>query len=112
MLHSFCSATNCADGAYPYAGLIFDSAGNLYGTTADAVINSGSECYPGGLGCGKVFQLRPGADGHWTYKVVHDFKGKDGAVPELGNLLFDTVGNLCTAPPTSVDISVVARSLN
>ena len=32
-LYSFCSLTNCADGAAPLAGLIFDRAGNLYGTT-------------------------------------------------------------------------------
>jgi uncharacterized repeat protein (TIGR03803 family) len=94
VLHTFCSADNCTDGAYPYAGLIFDSAGNLYGTTADVPINSGTGCYPGGPGCGKVFQLRPGADGHWAYKALHNFKGKDGATPELGNLIFDASGNL------------------
>jgi hypothetical protein len=33
VLYSFCSLTNCADGAQPLVGLIRDSAGNLYGTT-------------------------------------------------------------------------------
>jgi hypothetical protein len=28
-VHTFCSQPACADGAYPYAGMIFDSAGNL-----------------------------------------------------------------------------------
>src|ERR1022692_1045780 len=33
VLYNFCSLANCADGAAPYAGVILDSAGDLYGTT-------------------------------------------------------------------------------
>jgi len=33
VLCAFCSLTNCVDGAHPGASLIFDAAGNLYGTT-------------------------------------------------------------------------------
>ena len=33
VLYSFCSIPSCSDGAGPVAGLIADSAGNLYGTT-------------------------------------------------------------------------------
>jgi uncharacterized repeat protein (TIGR03803 family) len=33
VLYSFCALSNCADGATPVGNLIFDSAGNLYGTT-------------------------------------------------------------------------------
>ena len=33
MLYSFCAQSGCADGAGPTAGLIMDTAGNLYGTT-------------------------------------------------------------------------------
>jgi uncharacterized repeat protein (TIGR03803 family) len=32
-LYSFCAQQKCADGKTPYAGVIEDSAGNLYGTT-------------------------------------------------------------------------------
>jgi len=35
-LYSFCSAANCADGTSPFGGVIFDSTGNLYGTTLAA----------------------------------------------------------------------------
>jgi uncharacterized repeat protein (TIGR03803 family) len=50
VLHSFADGTN--DGGGPTAGLVFDSAGNLDGTTA---FGGGSNCY--GSGCGTVFKL-------------------------------------------------------
>jgi uncharacterized repeat protein (TIGR03803 family) len=76
-----------SDGAYPYAGLIADAAGNLYGTT-----------YFGGapmscnipIGCGTVFQLDPLG----TLTVLHSFTGgTDGRYPVTG-LIADTAGNL------------------
>src|SRR6516165_5094070 len=42
ILVSFCSLANCADGAAPSGGLIFDSDGNLFGTTRDGGANGGS----------------------------------------------------------------------
>ena len=79
VLHSFCSQANCADGSAPVAGLIADSAGNLYGTTA---YGGGSAC--GGSGCGTVFKLEP--DG--TETVLHSFNGgKDGEDPNAGLIL-------------------------
>jgi uncharacterized repeat protein (TIGR03803 family) len=48
-LYSFCSANGCSDGETPLAGVVFDKAGNLYGTT-----------YAGGAnGYGTVFELNP-----------------------------------------------------
>jgi uncharacterized repeat protein (TIGR03803 family) len=94
VVYKFCSAAACADGANPYAGLIFDSAGNLYGTTAAG----GSSPYLcGGIGCGTIFELSPGADGKWTEKVLYKFCSAaacaDGANPYAG-LIFDSAGNL------------------
>jgi uncharacterized repeat protein (TIGR03803 family) len=79
VLYSF----NGKDGAEPYATLIFDVSGNLYGTT-----------FSGGLhDHGAVFELMPKAGGGWTEKVLHSFNINDGASPQVG-LIFDTSGNL------------------
>ena len=52
ILYNFCSQTNCADGAYPETGLIFDQQANMYGTTVwgDA---------SGPLGDGVVYKITP-----------------------------------------------------
>jgi uncharacterized repeat protein (TIGR03803 family) len=72
-----------SDGEGPQAPVIFDTAGNLYGTTIF-----------GGVGNnGTVFQLTPSASG-WTEKVLYRFQnGSDGHRP-LGRLVFDHPGNL------------------
>jgi uncharacterized repeat protein (TIGR03803 family) len=81
--------TGGKDGAYPYAGLIFDQAGNLYGTTLLGGI--GNSC---GGGCGVVFELGPNAKGRWKEKVLYVFTGgADGGSPFAG-LIFDASGNL------------------
>src|SRR5579862_8946166 len=51
VLYSFCSQANCADGSQPFAGVIADSVGNLYGTTT----YGGNEFCP--EGCGILFEL-------------------------------------------------------
>jgi uncharacterized repeat protein (TIGR03803 family) len=70
-----------ADGNYPNWPVIFDKAGDLYGTT----------------GCcgpdydGKVFKLTPNPDGTWTETVLHGF-WRDGIWP--GPVILDKAGNL------------------
>jgi uncharacterized repeat protein (TIGR03803 family) len=78
------------NGSNPYAGVIFDAAGNLYGTTVGGG-TPGSGC--GGDGCGTVFELTPGSDGKWSETVLHYFVGSDGAHP-WASLIFDPQGNL------------------
>jgi len=71
------------DGANPWAGVIFDQLGNLYGTTQ----------YGGAYGYGTVYELSPSASG-WTEKVIYNFQGQlDGGSPYAG-LVFDHSGNL------------------
>ena len=78
------------DGAHPYAGVIFDSAGNLYGTTEQG----------GSTGEGTAFQLIPNSDGSWTESVLHSFgSGNDGGFPDAG-LTFDQAGNLYGTTPS------------
>ena len=95
VLHRFCSLTNCSDGEEPNTPLVFDQAGNLYGTTAvGGVRRRCLERHDGRPGCGVVFKLSPNSDGSWTESVLHTFTGrKDGGVPSSG-LTFDQAGNL------------------
>jgi len=75
------------DAAGPTGSLIFDAAGNLYGTT-----NWGGNCVQDWC-YGTVFELSPSANG-WTESVLYRFTdGSDGASPEAG-LTFDGTGNL------------------
>jgi len=87
VLHRFTGA----NGSTPLAGLVFDTAGNLYGTTTYGGDLSCSGY--GGAGCGTVFKLSKDPDGTWTESVLHKFSGADGVMPEAG-LIFDAAGNL------------------
>jgi hypothetical protein len=96
-LHSF----NGKDGATPNGDLIFDAAGNLYGTTP-----SGGAYYGGGT----VFELTPGSGG-WMFNVLHSFCHElgcpDGGGPKDG-LALDRHGNLLgTAQAGLYDMGVV-----
>jgi uncharacterized repeat protein (TIGR03803 family) len=90
ILHSFCSAHGCEDGAEPEAGLTIDQAGNLYGTTTLGG-KGGRGC--GGRGCGVIFELTLGANGKRKEKILHGFNFSDGTQPAAG-LIFDAAGNL------------------
>jgi uncharacterized repeat protein (TIGR03803 family) len=73
----------------PSAGVIFDKAGNLYGTTS----NGGPQnCAAGLAGCGTIYKLARGATS-WTFTNIHTFSYADGAYP-MGNLIMDGAGNL------------------
>src|SRR6202521_4629703 len=82
VLHNFGKGK---DGSGSVASLIFDSAGNLYGTTE----------YGGPYNYGMVFELTPKAGGGWTEKVLHNFNnnGKDGGNP-AGGLIIDATVNV------------------
>ena len=79
---------NGTDGNRPLGNLLFDAAGNLYGTTEWG--GNGSNC--GSVGCGTVFELSPTGNGTWTENVLYSFQGSDGASPS--GLTLDAAGNL------------------
>jgi len=77
VLHAF---GNGGDGKIPMAGLIQDSAGNLYGTTLEG---------GAGMAFGAAFKLnKAGAE-----TMLYSFDGTDGELPE-GGLIRDSSGNL------------------
>lgn len=96
VLHSF----NGNDGCYSVAGLVTDSAGNLFGSTAEGgtgscALRATHQRSQAGCvnGCGTLFELSRGAHGRYSFTVVHYFAEPTGAGPS-GNMVFDGAGNL------------------
>ena len=81
VLYSFMGG---ADGTYPTGGVLFDRAGNIYGTTNDYVTGY----------YGTVWKLTP-TGGGWSKTILHSFNGPptDGRLPDSG-VISDSTGNL------------------
>ena len=77
------SFTGGSDGQFPASGVIFDSAGNLYGTT-----ESGGDNYHG-----TVFELSPSGSG-WAIQTLYTFQGGSDGQSPFGGLTLDQFGNL------------------
>jgi hypothetical protein len=80
ILHAFTRP----EGGYSDAGLVFDAAGNLYGTTSSY----------GPFNNGTVFKLSPNGSGGWTESTVYGFIGGGKGGQPAADLSFDTAGNL------------------
>ncbi len=71
------------DGYFPNGGIVFDTAGNLYGTTSSGGI----------YGQGTVYEITPSGGG-WVENAIYDFGGGgDGGAPNAG-MVIDQAGNL------------------
>jgi uncharacterized repeat protein (TIGR03803 family) len=79
ILYSF---QNGSDGNSPISNLVPDAAGNLYGTTSE-----------GGLGSGTIFKLTPSGGGQWTESVVHAFAGSPDGSSSYNGMVVDPFGN-------------------
>jgi uncharacterized repeat protein (TIGR03803 family) len=89
VLHTFSS--NGTDGIIPQFGMIFDAAGNLYGTT----LGGGQYGDGGSFQGGTAFELSPAGSGKWTEKILYNFGVANGVgyAPSTP-LVFDSAGNL------------------
>jgi len=76
VLHSFKGGT---DPGEPFAGVVLDSSGSVYGTTTNNSFG----------GSGTVFRLKPNSHGRWTETILH----RDLGFP-WSNLVPDAAGNL------------------
>ena len=90
VLHRFAGGSQ--DGALSGGAVVFDQAGNLYGTAYEGGYYS-TNCAWGDEWCGVIFKLTP-SNGGWTESLPHIFAGgTDGANPDAG-LVLDATGNL------------------
>jgi uncharacterized repeat protein (TIGR03803 family) len=79
IIYSFQDGT---DGNSPISNLVFDAAGNLYGTTSE-----------GGAGSGVIFKLSPVGGGQWIESVVHSFQGPPDGSFAYNGMVVDRFGN-------------------
>jgi len=84
VLHTFGGQPD--DGEYPFASVIFDKAGNLYGTTEEGGAYNSYCLY----GCGTVYEVTKTGE----EKVLYSFQGLQDAASPTANLTFDKAGNL------------------
>lgn len=80
LLYSFSGG---ADGSGSIANVVFDTAGNIYGTTSEG----------GAAGMGVIFKLAPGAHHTWSESVAHNFAGPPDGAFAYNGMVGDGAGN-------------------
>jgi len=103
VLYTFCTLSNCTDGADPATGLAFDKMGSLYGTTTYGGTKTGK--FGGG---GTLFKLSPGLSG-WTETTLVNFPRIRGNKSLFGQPSLDPLGDVYTtfSVPDQIDGAVV-----
>jgi uncharacterized repeat protein (TIGR03803 family) len=89
VIHTF---SDGQDGAYPYAGLVTDKKGNLYGA-ANQGGNLKASCPPANNGCGTIFKLAPAKSG-WKFQAIYVFRGGKNGQGPYGRVAFGPDGKL------------------
>ncbi len=73
-----------ADGSSSISNVVFDAAGNLYGTTSEG----GAAC-----SCGTIFKLTHGVNGNWHESVARRFQGTPDAGFAYNGMVSDSAGS-------------------
>ena len=104
VLYRFCANGHgsCPNGATPKAEVVFDQAGNLYGTAEYGGRG-------GGLGGGAAFELSPAQSGGWTEAVLRAFLPAGGVSP-LSSINIDPAGNLYGTTSSGGEFSQLCRA--
>ena len=91
VLYSFCldGPPACKDGVGPYADVVLDGSGDLYGTTEQG---GGNTC--GETTCGTIFELTPTRSGHWKHTLLYSFPDPGSGSFPTGGVVIDKAGNL------------------
>ncbi|HZP61900.1 MAG TPA: choice-of-anchor tandem repeat GloVer-containing protein [Terriglobales bacterium] len=94
VIHSFPGTPGNTDGQNPHGGVVFDSKGNLWGTTENG--GNMQACLPFAdfTGCGTVFELTPQPDGTWTESFLLKFDGESTGFNPWDGLVIDAADNL------------------
>src|SRR5580698_10216307 len=75
-------------GFVPQGNMVADAQGSLYGATSEGGVSTCNY----GLGCGTIFKLARGSNGHWQEEILLNLTGPDGAEPI--NVVLDAAGNV------------------
>jgi len=94
VIHSFPGTAGNTDGQNPHGGVVFDSAGNLWGTTQNGGNMEACLQFIDVTGCGTVFELTPQANGQWAESTLFEFDGEASGFNPWDGLVIDNAGNL------------------
>jgi len=94
VIHSFPGTKGNTDGQNPHGGVVFDRAGNLWGTTQNGGNMEACLQFLDVTGCGTVFELTPQANGRWVESTLFEFDGESTGFNPWDGLVIDGAGNL------------------
>jgi len=94
VIHSFTGDAGSSDGQNPHGGVVFDAAGNLWGTTENGGNMEACLQFIDVTGCGTAFELTPQSNGEWTESTVFEFSGENSGFNPWDGMVIDKAGNL------------------